>query len=166
MPQKCLLLLDSYGGQNDDNMYKDIDQKVNSNKKLERLIIPKKTTSKLQPLDVGFFRILKIIKNQIQDHINLENIDISLKKRSNIITLWSLIFNQLSAEKFKNTLKNAWSDSGLGNEKYETINIQQSLFNISNDICYYCNDFSFICCSHCNKCICFNDFFNNYHFHN
>ena len=65
--------------------------------------ITKLTTLKLQPLDVGIFRMLKIVRNRFQDYINLEQIQgISLKNRNNIMDLWSLIFNQFNSAKFIN----------------------------------------------------------------
>ena len=61
MSEKCHLLLDSYGGQNDDNMYNEVDIRQNCCKLLERLIIPPKTTSYLQPCNLisDFFDIAK-----------------------------------------------------------------------------------------------------------
>jgi hypothetical protein len=49
MPDNCLLFLDSYGGQNDDDMFNEVDEEVNSGKLLERLTIPPKTTPFIQP---------------------------------------------------------------------------------------------------------------------
>ena len=58
MPSKCLLLLDSFKGQQDNKLFIFDDQY--NYKQLERLIIPPKTTDKLQPCDKGLFRYIKL----------------------------------------------------------------------------------------------------------
>ena len=71
MREKCLLLLDSYTGQTDDNIYE-------NNTNLKRLTIPPKTTDLIEPYDVGLFRYCKCVSKRIHDFVILENIDIDL----------------------------------------------------------------------------------------
>jgi hypothetical protein len=59
MPEKCLLIMDSFTGQTDDNIYDEVNKRLNSRKKLERMIIPKRATVKVQPLDKCGFEAVK-----------------------------------------------------------------------------------------------------------
>lgn len=165
MPEKCLLLLDSYGGQNDDKMYDEVDSLVENYKILERLIIPPKTTPILQPLDVGFFRFCKMLAKRIANYLILEDLPINLRERNNIITMWSLIFNQFSSIKFRNMWKNEWIGLEKNSSKSCCQTIHEILFDLNDGICEICQNPAFIKCSHCDRNICFNDFFINYHYH-
>ena len=146
MPEKCLLLLDSYGGQNDDNTY-------GNNDKLKRMTIPPRTTSSLQPLDYGVFRYCKLVAKRITNFDILEQISINLKDSNNIIKMWSLIFNQFSSDKFTNLFKHAWICLDINPQKLEHLNIYEILFNLGNGTCKFCNSTAFICCidSYCNE---------------
>jgi len=165
MPDNCLLLLDSYGGQNDDDMFNEVDEEVNSGKLLERLTIPPKTTPFIQPLDYGGFRNCKLFAKRISNFVIVEQIQINLKERNNIIKMWSLIFNQLNSEKFRNIFKNSWKCLEKDGQKLESENINNILFDLNSGICDNCSNTSFIICSYCDENLCFNHFFSNYHYH-
>ena len=158
MPEKCLLLLDSYSGQKDDNIFE-----CNSN--LKRLTIPPKTTDLLQPCDIGLFRYCKLVSKTIHNYVILEGISIDLSLRDNICKMWSLIYNQFNSDLFTNFLKNAWVNLDRDPIKYKSPDIYEILFEFDNHLCDICNGIVFIKCSHCKKHLCFNDFFIKYHFH-
>src|SRR5687768_9678441 len=92
-----------------------------------RMIIPPKTTSKLQPLDVEVLSHCKDFAKRISNHVMLEQIDINLKERSNIITMWSLIFNQFISNKFEN-MKYSWYKSGLADKPGNFPKLKEILF--------------------------------------
>ncbi len=81
----CLLLLDLYGGQNDDNMFNEVDKEVNCGKLLERLTIPPKTTPFIQPLDYGSFRYCKSFTKRIRNFVILEQNQINLKEIKSLL---------------------------------------------------------------------------------
>ena len=62
--EKVLLLLDVWGGQTDQKLYSTM-------KQLRLEIIPKKTTSMIQPLDLTFNREYKRLIRTIYDHVRL-----------------------------------------------------------------------------------------------
>lgn len=64
--KKCLLLSDSYSGQNDPKIYEDI-----KSKSVERIMIPKNTTCDIQPLDRYFNRQVKILIKRIYHYVAL-----------------------------------------------------------------------------------------------
>ncbi|CAF1229782.1 unnamed protein product [Didymodactylos carnosus] len=80
--EKVLLLLDVWGGQTDQKLYSTM-------KHLRLEIIPKKTTSMIQPLDITFNRQYKHIIRTIYDHVRLYDINCNLSQRNNIIKLTS-----------------------------------------------------------------------------
>ena len=73
-----------------------------------RLEIPKKTTSIAQTLDVYFNRQYKAIVRKVHDCIRLGELDINISERNNIIKLNSLVYNQVSSQKFENITRYAW----------------------------------------------------------
>jgi hypothetical protein len=83
--QKTLLISDSWSGQADQN---DIYESIRG---LKRLEIPWKMTSEIQPLDVFFNRQWKVIVLKVYERVLLNEIDIHLAQRNNIIYLQSLI---------------------------------------------------------------------------
>ena len=94
LSSRSLLLSDSRSGQSDaKSIYKKI-------KGLYQLEIPPKTTPKTQPLDVFFNRQYKVIAHRVYDRVILDDINIHLAERNNVIRLHSLIHNQLSAPIF------------------------------------------------------------------
>ena len=72
----------------------------NKMKHLKRLEILKKTTSMIQPLDVGWNRQYKHFIREMYNHVHLHDLNFNLAQRNNIIKLNSLAYNQLSSSKF------------------------------------------------------------------
>ncbi|CAF3433201.1 unnamed protein product [Rotaria sp. Silwood2] len=69
--EKVLLLLDSWSGQTDEQLYSKM-------KHLRLEIIPKKITAMTQPLDITYNRQYKHIVRTIYDHVRLYDIDCNL----------------------------------------------------------------------------------------
>ena len=97
IPSKCLLLSDSWSAQSDPKLY---DKSMCDGKDIVRLEIPSKTTSDLQPLDTFFNRQIKNFIKKVHQRVALNEIDIHISDRNNIIKLVSLLHNQLSAPVF------------------------------------------------------------------
>ncbi len=93
--QKCLSIFDSWTGQKDDLLF----ESMTSTKKCNRLQIPPKATQYIQPLDIYGFRQWKIFVRKITDIIELYNINVDINNPLNIITMHSLIHDQLSFTK-------------------------------------------------------------------
>jgi hypothetical protein len=157
----CLLISDCWNAQGAEGMYDKL-------KNLKRLEIPKKTTSTIQPLDVYFNRQYKVIARKLYDYIRLHNVDINLAQRNNIIKLNSLIHNQLSSKTFNCMIRYAWFQSGyLKNHPGTFKNVKELCFTFKDNSCSIdnCNETTFICCSWCEKSLCINHFFIDYHVH-
>lgn len=134
----------------------------------KRLAIPKKTTDRIQPLDVFYNRQMKSIMRHAYDRVVLDQLPISMITRDNIIRLVSLTHSQMSAEIFRDLIGYAWYASGYVDSHpgvFKTVD--EVCFDINADSCQVtnCDQSPFICCSWCNKILCFNHFFIEYHFH-
>ena len=159
----CVLLLDAWTDQIDDSLYGSLIGYVNCN----RLQIPSKTTSILQPLDVYGFRQWKLFAKRITERINLHEIKVDIKHRLNIITMHSLIYDQLSSPKFNQMWRYSWYKSGYLDENPGITNVLENCFSYVEYNCEAeeCGEISFIRCSHCEMSICFYHFFIRYHNH-
>ncbi|CAF1252143.1 unnamed protein product [Didymodactylos carnosus] len=94
---ESLLLSDSLPGQGDEELYT---QQECGGKKVQRLAIPPKTTSDLQPLDCYTNRQIKNFIKKCHQRVALDELDVDLYQRNNIIKLTSLLHNQLSSPVF------------------------------------------------------------------
>ena len=89
----------------------------------------RKTTDHIQPLDVFFNRQMKVIPRRVYDRVLLDELDINISERNNIIRLMSLTHNQLSAEVFRPMIQYAWYASGyIDNHLGSFKNCGRSLF--------------------------------------
>jgi len=159
--KKCLLLSDYWGGQRTEMLY-------NKMKHLKRLEIPKKTTSMIQPLDVGWNRQYKHFIREIYNHVRLYDLDFSLAQRNNIIKMNSLAYNQLSSPKFIPMNLYAWYQSGyLKSNPGSFQNVKEVCFSFSEARCCQpnCRNAPFLKCSFCSKVMCFLHFYDIYHKH-
>ena len=159
--KKCLLLSDAWPGQGDEGIYKKVPG-------CKRLAIPKKTTDKIQPLDVFYNRQMKSIIRHAYDRVMLDQLPISMSARDNIIRLVSLTHSQMSSKIFHGLIRYAWFASGYTDKHpgdFKTVD--QVCFDIHMTSCQVenCNQSPFIRCSWCDKILCFNHFFLEYHFH-
>jgi Tc5 transposase C-terminal domain len=135
--------------------------------------IPKKTTDRIQPLDVYFFRMWKNFVRVFSDRVLVDSVPILLYQRDNILKLQSLVHNQFSAERFVDFTKHSWRMAGYVEEKGER-NIER--FTTPTEFCFPgnlpdecgrggCPEGSFIKCAHCEVVLCFGHFFTDYHYH-
>ena len=160
--KKFLLISDCWGGQADGKgLYDHISG-------CTRLEVPKKTTDQIQPLDVFFNRQMKVIPRRLYDRVLLDELDINMSERNNIIRLMSLTHNQLCSEVFRPMIQYAWYASGYtDNHPGPFKTVPDVCFSFDSTICAVspCDAAPFICCSWCEKPLCFSHFFLNYHFH-
>ena len=127
--EKVLLLLDVWGGQTDQKLYSTM-------KHLRLEIIPKKTTSMIQPLDITFNRQYKHIIRTIYDHVRLYDINCNLSQRNNIIKLTSLCYNQICSKNFIPIHRYSWFQGGYVEKDpgpYE--NVEQLCFRFQEYDC-------------------------------
>jgi hypothetical protein len=165
--KEILLLSDSWSGQTDSRLY---DKKSCNGKKLFRLQIPKKTTSQLQPLDCFYNRQLKNFVKKVYDRVALDQLDIQLYQRNNIIKLVSLMHDQLSASIFQPMVQYSWYAAGLLKQNPAPfLSVNEVCFPrmTSHEQCQFlsCDEGVFITCAHCSEKLCFQHFFTSYHFH-
>ena len=88
IPSKCLLLSDTWSAQSDPKLY---EKSMCDRKDIVRLEIPWKTTSDLQPLDTFFNRQIKNFIKKVHQRVALDEIDVHMSDRNNIIKLVSLL---------------------------------------------------------------------------
>ena len=159
--EKVLLLLDVWGGQTDPALYSTM-------KHLRLEIIPKKTTSMIQPLDLTFNRQYKRLVRTIYDHVRLYDLNCNLSQRNNIIKLTSLCYNQICSKKFLPMHRYSWFQGGyLEKDPGPFDNVEELCFRFRDFDCHEksCANIPLIQCSYCEKVLCFNHFFELYHFH-
>lgn len=133
-------------------------------------MIPKNTTCDIQPLDRYFDRQMKILIKRLYHHVAIEQVDINLWERNNIIKLISLVHNQLPSRVFKDMIKYSWFCSGYTHVNPSPFqNVLQvcfpRLFSVEERHEDQCDGTVFIVCSICSKKLCFDHFFVQYHFH-
>jgi len=157
-------LVDSWATYNDREAIRSVTPEGNE---FEILQIPPKTTAVIQPLDVYFFRTWKDIAKRFYDHVLLHNLNINLHHRDNILKLQSLIHNQFSSPRFKNSIKYAWFKARLLDSRPKSFqNCSEFCFRNLDSHCLteMCDVISFIRCGCCKNSFCFCHFFNDYHF--
>ncbi len=159
-----VLMLDSWPGHNKQEIYDNIFENINCNLQ----VIPAGTTSYIQPLDKVLFRQWKYFAKTIYNYVSIEDINIELRLRNNIIKMNSLIYNQLQSPLFYRMLKYGWYKCGYSDVRPDNFDtVKDICFNVGINNCNEtnCQNLSFICCSICRNFLCFNHFFINYHFH-
>lgn len=158
---RTLLLVDSLPHQIHPEVYKGL-------KHFEYRVIPPKTTSMIQPLDVYYNRQHKKIVRRIYDHVRLDEIDVNLSERNNLIKLQSLVHSQMCSKAFQPMIKYAWFKSGfLKHDPSPFQNAKDICFTFQTDKCHEngCIDGPMIRCSWCQQELCFTHFFLKYHYH-
>lgn len=163
---KCLLISDSWAGQQDRELY----EKLPNGKSCVRLQIPPGTTCIAQPLDVFFFRQRKAIVKTFYDHVQLEEIDIDLYQRDNVLKLQSLVHNQLSSDKFIAMGLYAWYAAGLREDRPQHFCTPVEVMfpkDSGSSSCSIpsCENNVLIRCTHCDTFFCFMHFFVDEHGH-
>jgi hypothetical protein len=164
-----LFIVDSWGGQKNIQMYNEIFRDKNNKPTCNLQIIPPKCTPICQPCDVYFYRQVKVIIKKIQNcpDVISQSGDESkqLNTRADAIRIQSLTHYLLSAPKFKCMLQFAWYASKLADDREIFLNVNQLCFpsNIYNKTCVCGQHNSFIKCSWCEKILCFQCFYINFH---
>ena len=160
---KSILILDAWRGQCHDTII----TALPPNKTVKLHTIPEGATKYIQPLDVFTFRQWKDFARKFSDSVIVNNINIKLHDRNNIIKLQSLIHNQFSATRYKDMLRYAWYKSGYINANLEEFSTpaDDSFKDTHKLTCDICGEIAFITCGWCNKSLCFKHFFHDYHFH-
>lgn len=163
--KRSLLLIDAWGGHCDEA----VKECTPPGKEITAEVIPKGTTSKIQPLDVFGFRIWKNYVRRFSDIVFLNNEDINLHHRNNIIRLQSLVHNQFSAPRYKDLFKYSWFKSGYLIERPQQFEnpVQFAFSDSSSATCEIdgCKNIAVVRCSWCRKSLCLHHFFHDYHFH-
>ena len=106
----CLLLLDSWGGQQSDECFQGIE---NLGFTCTRLRIPEGATPTTQPLDVFYNRQYKGVFTKFYNHVSTQGLNINLYQRDHIIKLHSLVHHQFANDRFAPMGRYAWYASGL-----------------------------------------------------
>lgn len=156
-----LLLLDSWTGQKDSNLFQNI-----NGKNIHVEVIPPKTTKYCQPLDVFFFRQYKIMIRKIEDAVRhkffIEGSEIKLKDRVFIMKMHSIAYHQFNAPILKDMILFAWQKSGYATPMHihKFQGILQSAFTFTTATCQMgdCKQSAFMRCLYCNLVLCFDHF--------
>ena len=117
-----LLLLDSWSGQTDNDIFTDEEiTRTLQNKRIRTAIIPPKTTRFVQPLDVYFFRQYKIVIRRMEDLFRNKILHMEatqkLHDRGFIMKMHSVVYHQFGAPILKDMLIYAWQKCGYITEK-------------------------------------------------
>ena len=139
-----------------------------SGKLIEILRIPAHTTRYVQPLDLGFNMLWKTMKKKFDDHIVMKGINITAAVRDRELKIHPLIHNQFSNARFVDVIKYAWFTSGWLTQR-------PPRFTTPAQFCFRrlpvkcgednCTQRSFIRCAHCEKLLCFQQFYFDFHTH-
>lgn len=159
-----LFVIDSWNGQVNPELYDEIFYNEENEATCELKVIPGKCTSMCQPLDVYFYRQVKILIKRMQENaaLGLENREIN--KREDLVKIHSLVMHLLGADAFNDMIRYAWYESGAGIDKPEFKNVMEICFpkDLYISKCS-CQGKPFIKCSRCDKIMCFKCFYDNYH---
>jgi hypothetical protein len=134
----------------------------------KRVAIPQKTTARLQSLDVFYNRQMKSIIRRAYDRVILDQLPISMNTRNYIIRLVSPTHSQMSAKIFNGLILYAWHASDYADKHPGDFKkVDEVCFDMHTVSCRTtnCDQSPFICCSWCDKSLCFNHFFVEYRFH-
>jgi hypothetical protein len=167
-PKSSLLLLDAWTTYRDTDA---IDRVTPKGQKVNIQTIPRKCTPHVQPLDVFFFRQWKDFVRKITDRVLLDNLDVDIRTRDNILKLQSLTHNQFSAGRFEDFVRYAWIKIGyVDAPKKNFLTPAEVCFGDMHEQCGMvgknCEKMSFIKCAHCELALCFDHFFVENHYHN
>ncbi len=158
-------MLDSWSGQTDST---NIEEAFDQNIQCQLLQIPPKTTADIQTCDKYFFRQWKYFYQRFFGHVAIDQLNIDLRLRNNILKLHSLIYNQLCSDRFRLMIEYAWYSCRYTKRKPGQFqNVRDICFSFVVDKCSItgCGEGSFIACSWCDEVLCFHHFFLDDHKH-
>lgn len=103
--QRCMLLVNSLTSFNDQNFYNQVKPR---NVHCEQKTVPPKTTGKIQPLDVGYFRHYKSFIRHTSNTIKRKCPEQKLYSRDVILKLQAVIHIQFCAPICQRFIRHAW----------------------------------------------------------
>jgi DDE superfamily endonuclease/Tc5 transposase-like protein len=161
-----LYILDKWPCQTDESLYSSRFQNEDVNMTVK--FIPENTTDLVQPLDTYFHRQLKLLVRKFYEYEMLyEREDRStLVTRNGILKLQSLVHFLLKAPIFNSMIRQCWYSSGLFvGDKPEFSNVNSICFQLGKGKCEVenCTKKAFIRRSWCMKCVCYDEFYHDYH---
>lgn len=161
---KFLLLIDSWGGQTNPEMYDEIFQDDENMPTCSVKVIPPKCTPLVQPCDVYFYRQVKNFIKRLQNCSELLEQNREINSREDCIKIHSIIHHQLSSPIFRDMIQYAWFASKLSVTRNIFMNVNETCFctDVLQTPCD-CKKSAFICCARCRKNYCFVCFYDNYH---
>lgn len=153
---RCVLYLDSWGGQKDASLFtlegKDINIKS----------IPPGTTSLIQPLDLHCFQMWKNFAKRMTRACGL--IGYRIDRRDDVLRLQSLIYNQFQHPDFRAMWLCGWRLAGFGVPAIPFPEISKMLFHVVEVYSIdSCTGIPFIKCVHCKQEFCIKCFFVDHH---
>jgi hypothetical protein len=156
-----LVVVDSWSAQTKQSSYE------NCGKDIEIMVLPKKSTCKMQPCDLMVFGPWKQFVKKFNEHIAIHDLteEINLEERNTHIILNSLILNQFQSLLFRDMFKYAWAKGGFQVPKCPYLNLNDICFRFTEPTCHNCDEVAFIKCSICRKVLCIKCFFINYDYH-
>lgn len=162
--EEFLLVIDSWTGQKNLEMYDEIFTDANQLPTCTVKVIPGKCTGQCQPLDVYFYRQVKVFIKRFQNNTVLYENDREINSREDCIKIHSLIVHQLSSHIFRDMIKYAWYACGVGTNKPNFQSVGQVCFSKNNTRhnCI-CSKSVFIQCAVCRLYYCFECFYDYYH---
>ena len=158
-----LLFLDSYAA----HWHKNLDNCIDQDKiSVTFHKIPENTTPYLQPLDKMFNHELKFFIRKFENQVIIDNLDIKVHDRFNLMKFWSLVWEQLTSEKFKDLIKFCFENS-FCNKSIDYKHVRDVCFISDQLSCqiHTCNNDFFIKCSICEISLCLTHFFIEFHNH-
>lgn len=117
LDNEFLYIIDSWTGQTDLSMYDEIFKDQDSLPTCSVKVIPGKCTGMCQPLDVFFYRQLKLFIKRLQNCVVLMEEGRDIDSREDCLKKHSLMGHQLAAREFQDMIRYAWYECGVGDEK-------------------------------------------------
>lgn len=156
-----LILMDSWSGQTN----ADFQARLRENY-IEPFIIPKLTTSELQPLDITFNRQYKKFLKRITERALYENLIRNITSREGIIKVHAYIWDQFSSSQYQDMLRYAWRKADINFVNQELVSgppprmVQdiQFEFDLASRCEFNCSNKAFIRCAHTGKLACLKHF--------
>lgn len=166
---RMLILGDSWAGNTNQRIVNKLAQK-----RIAFLQVPEGTTSKLQPLDVSFFRQYKLFVKRIFLQLNLEGRQDLVTTRQGALNMHSLVWNQFSAAPFADLIRYGWQNADIDFNQRELMRNKREFtvnsINFGHDPSEHCevegcNEYAYIRCAHCQKLLCIHHFLNRTCYH-
>jgi hypothetical protein len=149
-PTEILLLLDNFSAHKHQQFDEAFDKNIVN---IRREFMPAGTTSMAQPLDTYFIYDLKYFIKMFDNRIRLDGLDIDIGNRFTLMRIFSLLWDQLSSDCFKEMIQYSWYSSEYSEKYLRFKNMKEICFESETNECdiQSCSEYFFIKCSHCRK---------------